>query len=95
MSDKQLELKLDFEQSEEAKLIKESILDGERTLQAAEKIHRLTMETLRERLHNLRQEFKKKCSHPKTKIRDDFNYHKNEEWKEEVCEECGAILRRW
>lgn len=95
MSGQQLELKLQFEQNDEAKLIQESILDGERLLQTAEKLHKLTTDVLRNRLYELRQELRKKCSHPKTKIRDDYNHHKNEEWKEEVCEECGLVLRRW
>lgn len=95
MSEQQLELKLDFEQSEDAKLIKEAIIDGERLIATAEKLHKFTMDNLRKKQYELKQQFQKKCTHPKTKIVDDFDYHKNEEWKEEVCEECGLRLRRW
>lgn len=53
------------------------------------------MSSMRERIRALTKEFQSNCTHPTTRIRDDFDYHKNEEWKEEVCEECGLILRKW
>lgn len=91
----QLELSLPVEQSAEAELIKKSIEEATNLINSAEKIHRITMDTLRSRIQSLNAELKKKCTHPKTKIRDDYNYHHREEWKEEVCEECGLVLRRW
>ena len=61
----------------------------------AEELHDILMSSMRERIRALTKEFQSHCTHPTTKIQDDFDYHKNEEWKKEVCEECGAVLRKW
>ena len=95
MSGQQLEIRFESEQNLEAELIKETIKTTNDLINSAEKIHRITMDTLRSRLSNLQADLKKKCSHPKTEIKDDFNYHRNEEWQLEVCAECGLVLRRW
>ena len=91
----QLELSLPVEQSEQAVEAKAALIRAQDQMEHAKYLHDILMNTLRERVRTFKADFQKKCTHPSTKIVDDFDYHKREDWKEEMCEECGLILRRW
>jgi len=81
----QLELTLPVDQSEKAIEIKAALERARMMMNHAEELHNVLMQTMREKVRTLSTEFQKCCTHPVTKIKDDFDYHKREEWKEEVC----------
>ena len=39
--------------------------------------------------------YQEACPHKNIKSIEDFNYHKNELWHEDTCQDCGKILKRY
>lgn len=91
----QLELTLPVEQSKTALRAKDSLEKTKLMMHHAEELHEILMKAMRDQIRSLTTEFQKNCTHPNTVIQDDFDYHKREDWKEEICKECGLVLRRW
>ena len=72
------------------------LLVAQRRAEIDARVEKFEKEIREERLaaNRIVIEAQNKCTHPTTRIKNDFNYHTREDWVETYCTVCNKLISR-
>lgn len=82
-------------QPKEVQILLDKIEANKKHLDLLVKAYDVSRYAIQQNSVTMRRQMQELCVHPHTKTEHDFDYHKREDWTNEICTVCDKTVRRF